>query len=450
MAIYHLSVKTISRSAGRSAPAAAAYRAAAEIAEERTGEVHDYRRRGGVVATALHLPDGAPPWAQDRASLWNQAEAAERRRNSTVAREIVVALPAELNEAQRADLTHELADEIVARHGCAVDVAIHTPGRQGDLRNHHAHLLLTTRRLEADGFTAKTRELDRRQSGEVGHWRARWAELSNAALERAGRRERIDHRTLADQGIEREPTKHLGPGATAVERKRGAASRRRQDHQVEAAARLAAARDAGALKRQAQAVEASILDLSGDLQAAIAAREKSQAREQARASRERALQALEQHVLWRLEPGKAEAEAERWVQFHMHKLRERTARLALRLEAARVRLEGRQREHAQETPSGLLRLLGRHGKAQEAHQARGEALARRERDLERRAGVLKHYQRPEVVRESAERWVDRTLPQLRELAGQEKARRIAERRAQLEREAKARRERERGRGGRGR
>ncbi len=99
MAIFHLSVKTISRSAGRSATAAAAYRVGVEITDERTGEIHDYRRKGGVESAAVILPDNAPEWARDRAQLWNAAEQAEKRKNSTVAREFVIARPAELSPA---------------------------------------------------------------------------------------------------------------------------------------------------------------------------------------------------------------------------------------------------------------------------------------------------------------------------------------------------------------
>ena len=168
MATYHLSAKTISRSHGRSATGAAAYRSGARIADERTGVLHDYRRRRGVEATFLLLPANAPDWARDRARLWNAAEHAETRKNSTVAREFEIALPAELDAEQRQRLAADFARELVLRHGCAADVMIHRPGRTGDSRNHHAHILLTTRRLTAAGFTEKTRELDDLKSGEIG------------------------------------------------------------------------------------------------------------------------------------------------------------------------------------------------------------------------------------------------------------------------------------------
>lgn len=244
VAIFHLSVKTVSRSAGRSATAAAAYRAGVEITDERTGEIHDYQRKAGVESAELFLPAGAPEWATDRAKLWNAAEQSEKRKNSTVAREFEVALPSELSADQRRELAHDFARELVKRHGFAVDVAIHAPGKDGDSKNHHAHILCTTRKLTAEGFTEKTRELDDRATGaaEVTHWRERWAGLTNAALERAGHAERVDHRTLEAQGIDREAGIHLGPTATAIER-RGEVSEKTQHHQErqqEAAGKVAA------------------------------------------------------------------------------------------------------------------------------------------------------------------------------------------------------------------
>jgi hypothetical protein len=219
MASFHLAVKTIGRSAGRSATAAAAYRAGVEITDERTGLVHDYTRKQGVEHCALVMPADAPAWANDRSALWNAAEQAETRKNSTVAREYEIALPAELSAEARRELALGLAREISARHGVAVDVAIHAPGREGDQRNHHAHLLTTTRRIGPEGLGEKTRELDQKTSGEVERWRGRWAEMQNVALERAGSIERVDHRSHQRQGIEQEATVHMGPSATAMERR---------------------------------------------------------------------------------------------------------------------------------------------------------------------------------------------------------------------------------------
>ena len=274
MAIFHLSVKTVSRSAGRSATAAAAYRAGAKITDERTGEIHDYTRKGGVESADLVLPAGAPDWAADRAALWNAAEQAETRKNSTVAREFEIALPDELTAAERHRLAHDLAREIVERHGCAADVAIHAPGADGDHRNHHAHILFSTRRLGPAGFTEKTRELDDQKSGPqlVTEWRERFAVLQNELLQQSGIEARVDHRSLEAQGIDREATRHLGPAASGYERRTGEPSRKRLDFEAEAAERLARAQAAGELERASRQIDRSILDLSGDLEAAKAER----------------------------------------------------------------------------------------------------------------------------------------------------------------------------------
>jgi ATP-dependent exoDNAse (exonuclease V) alpha subunit len=220
MASFHLAVKAISRGAGRSATAAAANRAGVEIEDERTGLVHDYTRKQGVEHQEIVAPDDAPSWVHDRAALWNAAEAAERRKDAKVAREYEIALPAELDAAQRRELALGFAREISDRYGVAVDVAIHLPGREGDHRNHHAHLLATTRRISPEGMGAKTRELDVKATAsvEVEQLRERWAEMQNQALEHAGHIERVDHRSLKAQGIEAEPELKQGPAVTAMER----------------------------------------------------------------------------------------------------------------------------------------------------------------------------------------------------------------------------------------
>lgn len=292
MAIFHLSVKTISRSAGRTATAAAAYRAGVEITDERTGDVHDYRRKSGIESAELVLPAEAPEWASNRNALWNAAEQAETRKNSTVAREFEIALPAELSAGDRQRLARDFAREIVDRHGCVADVCIHAPDRGGDNRNHHAHILLTTRRLKASRFTEKTRELDDRKTKEVDRWRERFASLQNERLREAGKLVQVDHRSLEAQGIEREPLKHLGPTATAVERRTGEPSRRRLDFEADAAQRLIRAREAGELERQQKALDSSILDLSGNLQEA----KRQRAQQQIQAIQEQARQAERQRL----------------------------------------------------------------------------------------------------------------------------------------------------------
>lgn len=200
MAIYHLRATIISRSAGRSATAAAAYRSASYIEDHRTGLSFDYRARGGVDHVEILAPDCAPGWAQDRAALWNAVEAAETRKNSQVAREIRVALPAELSHEQRIELVRDFCQRQFVDRGMVADIALHAPGREGDDRNHHGHILLTTREIAAEGFTTKNRDWNAVEVLEG--WRAAWAQSANLALELAGHAERIDCRTLEAQRIE--------------------------------------------------------------------------------------------------------------------------------------------------------------------------------------------------------------------------------------------------------
>ena len=197
MAIYHLRATMISRSQGRSATAAAAYRVAERIEDRRTGLTFDYAARGGVDHTEILAPDHAPDWVRDRSELWNRVEESETRKNSQVAREVRVALPDELTHAQRVALVRDYAQEQFVDRGMVADIALHAPGRVGDERNHHAHILLTTREVDADGFTTKNRDWNKVEVLEG--WREAWARDSNAALERAGLEDRVDHRTLVAQ-----------------------------------------------------------------------------------------------------------------------------------------------------------------------------------------------------------------------------------------------------------
>ncbi len=223
MAIYHFQMKTLRRSEGRSATAAAAYRAGQRIEDARTGQTFDYSKRTGVLMAEVITPGGQPV---DRGQLWNVAEAAEKRCNSVVAREFVVALPHELNREQQADLVKGYAQGLSERTGWAVDVAIHAPGKAGDLRNVHAHLLCTTRTIERDPAGcpvagSKTRDWDIRSSGSVllRSERSEWERCVNQSLEQANRMERVDCRSHAEKQTGLEPQVHLGPTAMAMERK---------------------------------------------------------------------------------------------------------------------------------------------------------------------------------------------------------------------------------------
>lgn len=202
--------------------AAAAYRSGSLLKDERTGRIHRYDKRTGVADTFILAPNSAPEKFLSRAVLWNAAEASETRKNSRVAREVILALPHELTHQQRQALARDMAMYLVERYRVAVDVAIHSPceGDGHDPRNHHAHLLFTTRELTNEGFDAKTRILDDKQAGpqEVELLREVWETLANDSLARAGFSDvKIDRRTLEGQGIDRIPQTHIGPKAKASE-----------------------------------------------------------------------------------------------------------------------------------------------------------------------------------------------------------------------------------------
>jgi ATP-dependent exoDNAse (exonuclease V) alpha subunit len=234
MAVYFLNMKTFGRAAGSSAASAAAYRAGERIRDERTGKTYDHSERQDVMHKEIVLPSGFAddemPWARDRASLWNAAEAAETRKNARVAREYLVALPVELSPPQRLELVRGFSRELADRYGFAVDFAIHAPRDfpGSDPRNFHAHLLATTREVTAAGLGAKTtlemRDGNRHQLGlppvihELLHVRERWAAVANEALQQARVAARVDHRSLKAQGVDREPLPHIPKAALEMER----------------------------------------------------------------------------------------------------------------------------------------------------------------------------------------------------------------------------------------
>jgi hypothetical protein len=215
MAQFRLSASIIKRSTGRSVTAAAAYRAGCVIECDRYGEQHDYTRRRGILHAEIMAPDNAPDWMRDRAKLWNAVEAAERRNDAQLAREVQLSLPHELTDDQRRDLVRQFVSEQFVSEGMIADVAIHAPGRDGDDRNHHAHILLTMRELTGQGFGNKARSWN--DTARLEQWREAWAEIQNRTLERLGISARVDHRSLEAQGIDREPQQHLGPAAAAME-----------------------------------------------------------------------------------------------------------------------------------------------------------------------------------------------------------------------------------------
>lgn len=285
MAIFHLSVKAVSRSSGRSATGAAAYRSAEKIVDARTGEIHDYARKRGVGITGIVTPAGST-WTPTRAELWNAAELAEKRKDACVAREHEIALPKELTDQQRLALVKGYAKNLADRHGCAVDFAIHHPhrGRDGETNeNWHAHILCTTRQVEGLGLGQKCQreKAGQNRAADLDLERAVWASVANAALEATGHAERIDHRSLKAQGIDREPTRHKGPTVTAMER-RGV--------DTEVGQRLAAAAAEGERERaEARALDKQIIDTSRSLEYALGERDVRDSLRRIEAQKERAI-----------------------------------------------------------------------------------------------------------------------------------------------------------------
>ncbi len=214
MAIYSLAVSTVARADGQSAVLSAAYIRRDARTDQRTGESRDYSRDASDVLAAgiVGLVD------------WQAAERAERRKDAVVARTIIVALPCELSTEVLARIMAEYCTWLRDEHGVAAEWAVHRAPTEsgGDERNLHGHILLSSQRVADDGTVGeKTRELDDRArgSGHITRWRQQWQDQVNLALVEQGCSERIDCRSLADRGIERPPTEHLGPQQTMRERR---------------------------------------------------------------------------------------------------------------------------------------------------------------------------------------------------------------------------------------
>ena len=251
MAEYRFSAKIVSRGSGQSVIAKAAYNAREAIRDERTGQMKDYSRGKGLEFSGIFAPKNAPEWMKDRAKLWNAVELQEdgttRHATAQLARNIELNLPHELNADQRLQLVRDFVREQFVRQGMVADVAIHAPHAHGDERNYHAHILLTLREIDGDGFSAdKARHWNSKEFNL--QWREKWAELGARYLVKAGfeqeaERYSYSHLTLKEQfrvaarrgdlahavTLDHEPTKHLGPQAAAMER-RGVETERGQLH----------------------------------------------------------------------------------------------------------------------------------------------------------------------------------------------------------------------------
>eukprot|EP01037_Dinobryon_pediforme_P019138 gene19138-19503_t len=185
-----------------------------KLVDQATGETKHYQARADRIRfTGIFAPPDAPAWVHDRNALWNAAERAERRRDATLAREIVLALPHEMTDTQRLWLVQDFVREAFLRRCLVADVAIHAPDRNSDSRNHHAHILITERAIGPDGF-ASMKDRSSYSKATLRDWRQKWAQLCNRHLGRHGSPARVDHRSLAAQGVDRCPTRHRGHVAT--------------------------------------------------------------------------------------------------------------------------------------------------------------------------------------------------------------------------------------------
>ena len=241
MAIYHLSIKIISRGKGKSAVAASAYRSGEKIKNEYDGIVHDFTRKGGIAHTEILLPQNAPQEFANRSVLWNSVEKIEKSKNSQLAREIEIALPKELDREKQIELVRNYVKENFVDVGMCADIAIHDKNDG----NPHAHILLTMRPLNEDktwgakskkeyifdekgekvklkNGNYKTRKIDTvdwNEQDKAEHWRKAWADITNKYLEENNIQDKVDHRSYQRQGIEQIPTIHLGVSATQMEKK---------------------------------------------------------------------------------------------------------------------------------------------------------------------------------------------------------------------------------------
>mgnify|MGYP000909966570 FL=1 len=241
MAIYHLSIKIISRGKGKSAVAAASYRSGEKIKNEYDGIVHDFTRKGGIAHTEILLPQNAPQEFSDRGTLWNSVEKIEKSKNSQLAREIEIALPKELNREKQIELVREYVKENFVKVGMCADIALHDKNDG----NPHAHILLTMRPLNEDKTwgakskkeyildengekvklkngnykTRKINTVDWNEQDKAEEWRKTWADITNKYLEENSIQEKVDHRSYQRQGIEEIPTIHLGVSVSQMEKK---------------------------------------------------------------------------------------------------------------------------------------------------------------------------------------------------------------------------------------
>ena len=209
MAIYHFSAKVISRANGSSAVASAAYRAAERLHDDRLGRDHDFSNKAGVVHSEILAPEGAPERLNDRATLWNEVEAGEKRKDAQLAREVEFSIPREMSEKQGVSLARDFVDKQFVERGMVADLNVHWDKAKDGTPKPHAHVMLSMREVGPEGFGKKVRAWNSTEL--LKEWREAWAAHVNERMAELGLEGRIDHRSYEAQGIELEPQHKIGP-----------------------------------------------------------------------------------------------------------------------------------------------------------------------------------------------------------------------------------------------
>lgn len=426
MAIYHFHDSVISRGQGQSVVAAAAYQLRAALYNERDGETKDYTQKAGqdLLFSGVYVPKNAPEWARDPQGLWNGVERAEdqhnktRAKSATLAHNIDLALMAELTAEQNRYALQDFIREAYVREGYGVQASIHGPEQGGDGRNIHAHLLVTLRTLNGEGFSAIKPRRDRGQmQKQIYQWREAWAQTASRHLRRHGQeqaaaRVEVGHLPLEEQrqkalergdrehaeALAREATQHLGPKAARLER-RGLQSERGD---INRAAHAEASRHKQEREREREQAEL--------------------ARQIAEAEREAQREADRQ------------AEAERQEQARRREAEER--RKAAEIEAQQ-RAEAKRREQERRAEADRQR---------QAEKERLRAEARQQKEERRQAAETKRREQAEQAPEQAgafkrllDRWTAPRTPAARESAATEAELEAQQQQAERQRQAEERR-----------
>ena len=227
MAIYHFSAKVVSRANGSSAVASAAYRSASELHDDRLNRDHDFSNKAGVTHSEIMLPEGAPERLNDRATLWNEVEAGEKRKDAQLAREVEFSIPREMDQQQGVRLARDFVKQQFVDRGMVADLNVHWDKAKDGTPKPHAHVMLAMRDVGPEGFGAKNRDWNSTEL--LKDWREAWSAHVNERMAELGLEGRIDHRSYEAQGIELEPQHKIGPAASRRP-EQGLEAERIEDH----------------------------------------------------------------------------------------------------------------------------------------------------------------------------------------------------------------------------